>query len=296
MARAVRPVSTPSRASTTSEAGREAGRRRAALLCVGGLLSACVEMPRDAVASLPDRGYPSCPAGAANVVADSVERSLRAGPVMTEQTVVESFSFGPRGCHLVYTGREDWAMGAEDLEIVYDAERRPIRAYIRQTAPGPQPARERTDVRVFDFRGEHVELTRRPLGGDLERLRYRAPTPGVILATGRGALTAWIQRAHLDVGGRLREPVLDVRERVEVVRDVTLRREPDRDDALIGHVRVYTVYGREPVYTDEHDVVIGDMMGLVPASLVTRPRDPPVATDGPPSPRDPFGTSTPGPD
>jgi hypothetical protein len=31
------------------------------------------------------------------------------------------------------------------------------------------------------------------------------------------------------------------------------------------------------------------MMGLVPASMVDRPRDPPVVTDGPPDPQHPFG-------
>ncbi|MFO0680621.1 MAG: hypothetical protein U0234_01155 [Sandaracinus sp.] len=253
------------------------------------LVLGCIEMPRERVASLPDRGYPACEEGAAPATQASVSRELRAGPVMTEQSVVESFSLEARGCHVVYTGHEEWAMGSTDLEIVYDATRRPLRVYMRSTAPGPQAPAARTDVRVYDFRGAHVELTRRAPLAEIERLQYRAPTPGVVIATGRGALTPWIQRAHLAVGEQVREPVLDIRERVEIIRDVTLRREEDRDDSRIGHVRVYTIYGREPVYTDDADVVIGDMMGLVPAALVTRERDPVVPTDGPPSPRAPFG-------
>ncbi len=259
-------------------------RALAALLLVG-----CIEMPRERVDALPDRGYPECASGAAAAVQAPVTRELRAGPVMTEESVIESFSLQARACLVVYTGHEEWAMGSTDLEIVYDADRRPLRAYMRSTAPGPQPAPERTDVRVFDLRGPHVELTRRAPLGDIERLRYRAPTPTVVIATGRGALTPWIQRSHLAVGGRVREAALDIRERVEVIRDVTLRREEDRDDPLLGHVRVYTIYGREPIYTDDDDVVVGDMMGLVPASLVDRERAPAVPTDGPPAPRDPFG-------
>lgn len=275
-------------ANTTSDRAKIL--RRAGVATLAALVSlACVEMPRQHVASLPDRGYPQCADGAEPAQAAAVERALRAGPVMTEQSVVETFSLVSRGCHVVYTGREEWSLGVTDLEIVYDAELHPLRVYRRETAPGPQEPAARTDVRVFDLRGPHVELARRAPLGEIERLVYRAATPGVVIATGRGALTPWIQRARLPVGGRLREPVLDIRERVEVIRDVTLRREDDRDDALLGHVRVYTIYGREPVYADEHDVIVGDMMGLVDAALVDRPRDPAVITDGPPAPREPFG-------
>ncbi len=269
---------------------RQGATPAAALLCLATLAS-CVEMPRERVRSLADRGYPTCAEGAAAAQVDPVERELRAGPGTTEQSVVETFSLAAAGCHVVYTGHEEWAMGALDLDIVFDADRRPLRAYRRSTAPGPQSPDARTDVRVFDLRGPHVELTRRAPLGEIEWLVYRAPSPGVIIATGRGALTPWIQRSHLAVGGRVRESALDIRESIEIIRDVTLHREDDRDDSRIGHVRVYTIYGREPVYTDDHDVVIGDMMGLVPSNLVDRPRDPPVVTDGRPTPRTPFGVA-----
>jgi hypothetical protein len=253
------------------------------------LATACIQMPRERVETLADRGYPTCAEGAPPAQVDPVDRELRAGPVMTEQSVVETFSLRAAGCHVVYTGHEEWAMGATDLEIVYDADRRPLRAYRRATAPGPHEPAARTDVRVFDLRGPHVELVRRAPLAEIERLVFRAASPGVIIATGRGALTPWIQRSHLGVGERVRESALDIRERIEIVRDVTLRREADREDGRIGHVRVYTIYGREPIYTDDQDVIIGDMMGLLPSSLVDRPRDPIVLTDGPPNPRDPFG-------
>ena len=288
-------ASTP-RARTTSRSAASTRRLAASYVPAAALLAlACVQLPRQAVETLADRGYPDCIEGAAPAHVDPVQRELRAGPTMTEQSVIETFSLAADRCHVVYTGHEEWAMGATDLEIVLDADRRPLRAYRRQTAPGPQAPSARTDIRVYDFRGPHVELTRRQPLAAIDYLVYRAPTPVVIIATGRGALTPWIQRSHLEVGGRVREPALDVREHIEIVRDVTLHREDDRDDPRIGHVRVYTIYGREPVYTDDHDVVIGDMMGLVPAELVERPRDPIVPTDGPPTPRDPFGSSSAGP-
>ena len=53
-----------------------------------------------------------------------------------------------------------------------------------------------------------------------------------------------------------------------LIRDVTLQRVEARDVEGLGRVRVYTVYGREPVFTDENDVVVGDLMGLRLASAV----------------------------
>jgi len=49
-------------------------------------------------------------------------------------------------------------------------------------------------------------------------------------------------------------------------------------------VRVYTIYGREPIYADEQDTVVGDMMGLVPARLSTVLPPIPLESDGPPDP------------
>src|SRR5262245_56668820 len=142
------------------------------------LLTACFEMPREAVTTLTDRGYPTCGDGAAAASVEPVQRELRAGPVMTEQSVVETFSLASDGCRVRYTGHEEWAMGSVDLEIVFDADRRPLRAYRRSTAPGPHPAPARTDVRVYELRGPHVELWRRQPLGEIERLLYRAASPG----------------------------------------------------------------------------------------------------------------------
>jgi hypothetical protein len=248
-------------------------------------LVACIQLPRERVASLADRGYPTCTDADSAAPPTALSRTLRAGPGMREPSAFETFELRSRGCHLVFTGHEEWAMGASDVEVVFDASLRPLRAYKRSTAPGPQDVAARTDTRIYDLRGEHVELRRRTPVGEIERFVYRAPSPAAIIGPGRGLLTAWFRRAHLEVGGRLRESVLDIRESVEVVRDVTLLRLEDRDDAQLGRrVRVYTIYGREPIYADEDDLVIGDMMGLLPAELVHTPMPTPMATDGPPSP------------
>jgi hypothetical protein len=98
----------------------------------------------------------------------------------------------------------------------------------------------------------------------------------------------WLRRARLGVGGRSREAALDIRESMEVVRDVSLLRLADRVVPALGRsVRVYTIYGREPFFADDDDVVVGDLMGLVPAALVDSPVPPPV---GEPSPPDPVHT------
>ena len=55
----------------------------------------------------------------------------------------------------------------------------------------------------------------------------------------------------------------------------------------LGPVRVYTFYGRETIFVDQHDVVVGDLAGLrSDASLKTAP---PVALPQY-GPLDPVGT------
>lgn len=254
-------------------------------LGAAGALACSIQLPRERVTTLPARDYLSCAEGEPAADPVLLARTLRAGAGMREPSAFETFELRSRACHIVFTGHEEWAMGASDVEVVFDASLQPVRAYKRSTAPGPQPIATRTDTRIYDFRGEHVEMMRRAPLGEIERFLYRAPTPHAIIGPGRGLLTAWFRRAHLSVGGRLRESVLDIREPIEVVRDVTLLRLADRDDERLGRrVRVYTIYGREPIYADDDDLVIGDMMGLLPAEMVHTPMPTPMGTDGPPSP------------
>jgi hypothetical protein len=108
-----------------------------------------------------------------------------------------------------------------------------------------------------------------------------------VIGPGRGLLSIWFQRARLDVGGRLREAVLDVREPLALVRDVTLMRLEDQHVEGLGRVRVYTIYGREPVFANDDDVVVGDMFGMRRASAVSGPLPDPLPDPGP---IDPIGT------
>lgn len=75
---------------------------------------------------------------------------------------------------------------------------------------------------------------------------------------------------------------------MELVRDVTLLRLEDRDDPVLGHVRVYSIYGREAFYADEDDMVVGDLRGLVPAELVREPMPVPSVPESAPDPAQAF--------
>jgi hypothetical protein len=52
----------------------------------------------------------------------------------------------------------------------------------------------------------------------------------------------------------------------------------------VRRVRVYTIYGREPFFTDENDVVLGDLAGLLPAGNEALPPLPELGA------ADPIGT------
>jgi hypothetical protein len=252
-----------------------------------GFLAGCPRLPRERVETIAERPYPICAEGDPPAVVDAVVRDLRAGPVMRDDTVVEHYEYAARECHVVFSMRQEWAMGSTDMEVLFDRDLNPLRVWRRATAPGPQPVALRTEFRRYDLRGERVEMLQRTGDGSETRFLVGTGIPHVVLGAGRGIVTAWLRRSHLEVGGRVREPVLDIRETPERVRDVTLMRLEDRDDPVLGLVRVYTIYGREPIFADDTDAVVGDLMGLLPAERVSTPRPPPLTSDGPPNPHVP---------
>ena len=91
----------------------------------------------------------------------------------------------------------------------------------------------------------------------------------------------WLMRERLQPGQKTRGLVLDVRESLEKIEPVTLQREPDQDHPELGRVRVYTFYGRETVFADARDMVVGDLAGLRPDKLLSTPRPPPIPMFGP---------------
>lgn len=214
-------------------------------------------------------------------------RTLRAGPDMRQPDVVERFELRRAGAHRLVRVRQEWPLGTADLEVVYDAEGLPVRVWRRTTIPTASDPVGHVDLRAYAIGGPDVLVAHRGPDGSREGLALRGARPRAVIGPGRGVLTAWIQRARLEVGGRLREPVLDVREPMAVIRDVTLKREAPREVEGLGRVRVYTIYGREPVFTDEDDVVIGDLMGLREVSALPGPVPDPMPDPGPFDPRTP---------
>lgn len=237
--------------------------------------------PRERAASETDLGYPTCPEEVAPALVAS--GTLRDGPNMRGSRVVERFAIERRGCVTVFTARQEWPLSVTDLDVAYDSETQlPLRVWKRTVSPGPQPIERRTDTRRFELRSDRVALTRHTTAGALEHWWLRGARPTAVIGPGRGLLTMWLRRVRLPVGGRARETVLDVRESMEVIREATLARLEDRDDPALGRtVRVYTIYGREAFFADEDDVVIGDLMGLLPADRVSSPLPPP--SDVPPA-------------
>lgn len=254
-------------------------------LSIVGVLAAGCRRKHVPVTSAVELTYPDCgrgPLPAGDVLASG---HLRAGPTSLEPDVVERFEVRQRDCLYTFTTRQEWRLNLDDVEVVYDNELRPLRAWKRMTLPGSPRADGNADIRRYELRTAEVVLTKRTPDGARTHEIIRGGRPSVVLGPGRGNLTMWIRRANLAVGAKVRELALDIREPIETLRSVTLRRDPDLFQPALGRtVRVYTVYGRESVFTDENNVVIGDLAGLRPASLVTTPAPPAMPMFGTPDP------------
>lgn len=236
------------------------------------------------VAQAPELPYPACPGESSRGTAVDFEGALRAAPNALEADVVERFSLTRRDCLAVFSARQDWHRNVSEIEVVFDARGLPLRAWKRMTVPGDPRGEAGADVRRYELRTPEVVITRRApeVPRSFELLRGGRPT--AVIGPGRGLLSVWIRRARLAPGGRVRELVLDMRELLERIRPVTLRREDDMNHPELGRVRVYTVYGRETVFTDENDVVVGDLGGMRNATRVPGPMPAPLPTPGAPDP------------
>jgi hypothetical protein len=108
---------------------------------------------------------------------------------------------------------------------------------------------------------------------------------GAVVGPGRGVITAWLQRAKLSVGGKTKELVLDFRDMIESLEVGTLARNPDLYEPSLGKtVRAYTFFGKETVFADENDVVIGDLAGMRPSDSLKTPDLPALPVYGAPDP------------
>ena len=247
------------------------------------------------VESEPELGYPTCgDAGAGDTGIVVAHGSLRAGPISTDRNVAERFDLRRTPCGYTFTSRQEWPLAIADVEVHYDAALAPIWAWKRLTIAGSQRPDGNADIRRYELRTGDVFIKRRDASGDvtLEKLlpggRMAAPAGGrvgAVVTPGRGGITPWLKRARLPVGGKTQDLVLNFRDMVEALEVGTLERHEDQVQADMGRtVRVYTFFGKETVFADENDVVIGDLAGMRPSDTVTLPELPPLPTFGGPDP------------
>jgi hypothetical protein len=146
------------------------------------------------------------------------------------------------------------------------------------------------DIRRYELRTGEVFIKRRDQNGEVfrEKLlpggRMRVPAGAklaAVIGPGRGVITAWLKREKLPVGGKVSELVLDFRAMIESLEQATLVRNEDRFEPSIGrNVRVYTFFGRETVFADENDVVVGDLAGMRPSDSLSTPEPSALPTFG----------------
>jgi hypothetical protein len=234
-------------------------------------------VPVDHVAEL---GYPSCPEPDAGAPTLLGSEHLRAGPSHSDKSVVERYRIERRGCLVAFTVRQEWPLGTSDVEVLYDAQLQPLRIWKRMTLPGIPRAGERADVRRYELRTDPVSVKLRSMEGRISYELLKGGKPRAVIGPGRGLIGMWIRRARLGVGEKVRVLAIDVRG-LEKIEPVTLLREPDMRHPELGPVRVYTFYGRETVFADERDMIVGDLAGLRPHRLLKTPEPPALPIYGP---------------
>jgi hypothetical protein len=242
------------------------------------------------VEAVPELGYPSCGDGGIDQGEVVARGHLRSGPLSVERNVVERFELQRTPCGYTFRSRQEWPLTIADVEVRYDERLTPLWAWKRMTIAGSTREDGNADIRRYELRTGDVFIKHRSADGrlTLEKLlpggRARIPegaTLGAVVGPGRGVITAWLQHARLPVGAKTHELVLDFRDMVESLEEATLERHEDRFEGSLGRtVRVYTFFGRETVFADEHDVVLGDLAGLRPSETLTTPEPEPLPTYG----------------
>jgi hypothetical protein len=250
-------------------------------LCAGG----CGRFKRKhiPVEHVPELGYPSCSAAPLPPGELIASEHLRSGPVHPDKQVVERYAIKRRDCLVAVEVRQEWPLGTSDVEVLYDAQLMPLRVWKRMTLPGIERAAEQADIRRYELRSDPVTVKVREMDGTVGFEQLLGGRPKVVIGPGRGLLSMWIRRAKLKVGEKVRELAIDVRG-LEKIEPVTLLREADMEHPELGPVRVYTFYGRETVFVDARDVVVGDLMGLRADRVLKTPPPPPLPQYGAPDP------------
>jgi len=242
------------------------------------------QVPVEAIEELP---YPDCGSGRLPEGVLLAEGHLRSGPTSRDPSVVERFEIRRRDCLIFATARVEWPGGTTDVEVIYDEDMRPLRAWKRTLLPSDPDPLEKADIRRYDLRTNPPTLKARTRDGEFLLRELRGNRPTAVVGPGRGLLTAWIgEESGLAQGEQSIETVLDFRSLgLERLDEVTLRRDPDREvPTLGGPVRVYSVFGRESVFTNNEGVVIGDLAGLRTDESLNIPAPQPIPLFGEPDP------------
>jgi hypothetical protein len=251
------------------------------------------------VASVPDLPYPVCrDAGVADEEGVmSAQGHIRSGPLSNEKNVDERFELRKTSCGYTFRARQEWPLDISDLEVRYDASLSPIWAWKRMTIAGSRRADGNADIRRYELRTDDVFIKRRDAHGEvtLQKLlpggRMTVPQGarvGAVVGPGRGVITPWLKRAKLPVGGKTYELVLDFRDMVESLELASLQRQEDQFEPSFGKaVRVNTFFGKETIFADDEDVVIGDLAGMRTSrssATLSTPEPEPLPTYGGPDP------------
>jgi len=246
------------------------------------------------VDTVPELGYPACGDGGDDRGEAVAQGHIRAGPTSPESRVVERFELRRTSCGYTLRSRQEWPLAIADVEVRYDASLAPLWAWKRLTIAGSPRPDGNADIRRYELRTGDVFIKRRDPAGELTLQKLlpggRASVPvgakvEAVVGPGRGTITPWLQRARLPEGGKTRMLVLDFRDMVESLEEATLERSPDQLEPSYGKkVRVYTFFGRETVFADEHDVVIGDLAGMRPSDSLSTPEPPALPDYGGPDP------------
>ena len=278
---------------------REGARRRAVGVAIALIAAASAAGCRRKHVPLdvgPELGYPFCGDAGEDAWATVAQGHIRSGPFSHEKNVVERFDLRRTDCGYLFRSRQEWPLAISDVVVHYDSQLAPLWAWKRMTIAGSTRPDGNADIRRYELRTGEVFIKRRDAAGQttLEKLlaggRVAVPAGarvGAVVGPSRGIITAWLKRAKLGVGGRSRELVLDFRELSESLEMATLERSQDQFEPSLGRtVRVYTFYGKETVFADEDDVVLGDLAGMRPSSSLSTREPDPLPMYGDPRPQE----------
>lgn len=216
-------------------------------------------LPRSEVAEVEVHPEPACDGQALGEGEVIAEGTLQNGPTMLED-VTEHFVIRNHGCVNSIEVEQTWARQVTQVRALFDDSWNPIWMHKVMWAPADEAATR--NERIYEFRNEPATMTETAADGEVTHRYFRGGQPTRIVGPGRALFAAWVFADPIDVGETRRFTTLDTRELFESVDEVAMRRDPDLEPTVGDPSRVYTFFGRESVFTDEHGVVIGDLAGL----------------------------------